>query len=109
MPNSSNYKGYCFWHPAKLVRTSLIGNGYFKSFGYTEEFEFKLRKFDKERNLVDEIIIDYLEMEEAFEVVSNTISGNIEAAKQADERFDTVRRPAKIENTEVKIDEDLLV
>lgn len=109
MPNSSNYKGYCFWHPSKLVRTLLVGNGYFKSFGYTDEFEFNLKKYDKNGKVIDEITIGSDEIEEAFGTVNDTIDGNIEASKKIDKVHISVKKPAKIENIEVEVDEDLLV
>ncbi len=64
MPNTSDYAGYKFWHPSKLVRYG--SNSYARSIGYTDEFTFKLfkngngkhNKFD----VIDEIEIDAEEL-----------------------------------------------
>lgn len=62
MKSNSNYSGYKFWHPAKLVR-SKKGN---YTFSFTEDFTFKLfkngngkwNKYDK----IDEVEIGFEEM-----------------------------------------------
>lgn len=41
MKHNSNYDGYVFWHPAKLVRSE----NKMKSFSFNETFTFKLKKF----------------------------------------------------------------
>ncbi|WP_064615498.1 hypothetical protein [Streptobacillus moniliformis] len=43
IPNNSEYSGYKFWHPAKLVR-SEGGRGYHMSLSFTKQFKFKLFK-----------------------------------------------------------------
>lgn len=47
MPNNSEWYGYKFWHPSKCVRTLSKGNGYFKTFSYTENWEFTIFKSNK--------------------------------------------------------------
>lgn len=71
MPSSSKYPNFVFWHPAKLVRKK----GKMMSFSFNNEFKFKIMKYGQGRynftQVVDEIEIDYKEMEEAFSKQEN--------------------------------------
>lgn len=99
MPNKSEYKGYTFWHPSKLVREEG-GKGYFVSFSYTDSFEFKVFKTGKNRNILDEQFLSPSEMEEAFNVVDEQISSNVES-------FLEVKEPIKV-TKEVELKEELM-
>lgn len=99
MPNKSEYKGYTFWHPSKLVREEG-GKGYFVSFSYTDSFEFKVFKTGKNRNVLDEQFLSPSEMEEAFNVVDEQISSNVDS-------FLEVKEPSKV-TKEVELKEDLM-
>lgn len=90
MPNKSDYVGYMFWHPSKLVRT-IGGKGYFKSFSYTDEFEFKIFKQGKNRQITAEALLSPEEMEEAFEIVNEQLS-------DTDECYLEVTEPTKIDD-----------
>lgn len=98
MPNKSDYAGYMFWHPSKLVRT-VGGNGYFMSFSYTDEFEFKVFKQNKSRKITAEEYLSSEDMEVAFEIVNEKLSEN-------DESYLEVTEPVKIDK-EVEIIEEL--
>ena len=98
MPNKSEYAGYKFWHPSKLVREEG-GNGYHMSFSFTEEFEFTLRKYGKNRQITAEIILDWKEMLKAFEQVNEQISGH-------EETYLEVAEPDKVDRM-VKVREEL--
>ena len=98
MPNKSEYAGYKFWHPSKLVREEG-GKGYHMSFSLTEEFEFTLRKYGKNRQITAEEVIGYAEMLEAFEQVNEQICGREEAYLE-------VAEPDKVDRT-VKVREEL--
>ena len=41
MKNNSNYNGFVFWHPAKLVRKE----GTMYTFSFNDEFKFNLKKY----------------------------------------------------------------
>jgi len=68
-PHKSNYDGYVFWHPAKLVREAG-GKGYFLTLSYTDEFEFRLKKYGKgqhnRREVIDECTVSGDEIAEIF-------------------------------------------
>ena len=98
MPNKSEYAGYKFWHPTKLVREEG-GKGYHMSFSFTEEFEFTLRKYGQNRQVTAEKIIGWDEMLEAFEQVNEQICGHEEAYLE-------VTEPNKVDRT-VKVREEL--
>lgn len=105
MPHNSNYDGYSFWHPRKLVRDGK--HSYAISLGYTEEFEFKLVKYGKgkynSKEIIDQTVIDYEEFEEAFGVMSE----NIVAPKTDNESYVIVQEPTKVEDKEIEIEECL--
>lgn len=98
MPNKSEYAGYKFWHPLKLVREEG-GKGYHMSFSFTEEFEFTLRKYGQNRQVTAEKIIGWDEMLEAFEQVNEQICGHEEAYLE-------VTEPNNVDRT-VKVREEL--
>ena len=98
MPNKSEYTGYKFWHPTKLVREEG-GKGYHMSFSFTEEFQFTIRKYGQNRQVTAEKIIGCDEMLEAFEQVNEQIGGH-------EETYLEVAEPDKVDKT-VKIREEL--
>lgn len=100
MPNRSGFAGYTFWHPSKLVRVEG-GKGYFISFSYTSDFEFKVFKQGKNRKVLSEYRMSPDEIETAFEVVNNELSS------RDDEHYLLVTEPVKIDD-EVKVNEELL-
>lgn len=103
MPNTSDYAGYKFWHPSKLVRYG--SNSYARSIGYTDEFTFKLfkngngkhNKFD----VIDEIEIDAEEFEEAFGCMEDCTR-----SKNKEESYLIVKEPEKVEK-EIEVEEEL--
>ena len=98
MPNKSEYAGYKFWHPSKLVREEG-GKGYHMSFSFAEDFEFTLRKYGQNHQVTAEKIIGWDEMFEAFEQVNEQICGH-------EETYLEVAEPDKVDKT-VKIREEL--
>ena len=70
MPQSSKYAGYMVWLPAKLVKAGR--NIQTIAFSFTNEFIFKLKRYDQEEfsdfHLIDVKDINALEFEKAFVV-----------------------------------------
>lgn len=87
MPHSSAYDGYCFWHPAKLIRNG--SNSYARTFGYTNDFTFKLKKYGQGRynsnKVIDEREITASEMEDAFRTSSPATWQNGESYVRVDQ------------------------
>lgn len=75
MPHSSQWDGYCFWHPAKLVREGR--NSASCSVSYHEGFTFRLKKYGKgrynSREAIAESEINAADFEEAFGAVNANI------------------------------------
>lgn len=105
MPHNSDYDGYCFWHPSKLVRDGRNKNAI--SIGYTEEFEFKLIKYGKgkynQKTILDEKKIDVEEFEASF----GTMNDNIVVPKKDAESYLKVEEPKKLER-KINVVEELM-
>lgn len=89
MPNNSSYKGFCFWHPKKLIREGRRKNAL--SLSYTDEFVFKISKKSNGKIIEDAINVDMFE--EAFDVIDS----NIVSPKK--ESYLIVKEPEKINKT----------
>lgn len=100
MPNKSEYKGWMFWHPSKLVREEG-GKGYWLSFSYTDEWDFKI--FKGKGQYRKEIELDVEDMEEAFGVVNDEIGTR---QTNDDKSYLEVTEPKPI-NKEVEVDDEL--
>lgn len=103
-PHNSNYDGFSFWHPAKLVRSGKHSASI--SVGYTDEFKFRLIKYGKgkynSKSIIDEIEISVEEFEEMFEVENQNI--NVPVIKN---EFET-HKPAEVEAIESNLKKELL-
>lgn len=75
MPHNSNYDGYSFWHPSKLVRDG--NHSYAISLGYTDDFTFNLKKYGHGKynkyQVIAEQTISVKEFEQAFGVMDENI------------------------------------
>lgn len=74
-PRSSNFGGFCFWHPTKLIRKGRHSASV--SIGYNDEWKFTIKKYGKgkyNRNeVIEEFTISVEDFEQAFEVVDENI------------------------------------
>lgn len=99
MPNKSEFKGYSFWHPAKLVREGRQVN--LVNMAYTDEFVFNLKKYGQGRynrkEVIDSVDITAEQMEECFEIVNNEL----------EESYLKVTEPEKID-VKFGVNKDLL-
>lgn len=101
MPHKSNYDGFVFWHPAKLVRDGRHSNSV--SVGYTDDFKFRIKRISQKTFAVlDEKEISVTEFEEAFGVMDE----NIIASKKDTENYLLIEDPQKVDK-EVKIMDEL--
>ncbi len=74
MPKGSDYAGFVFWHPAKLVEHCV---SYVEKISYTDDFEFRLFKNGKGRfnynQRIAEKTISAAEMRKAMKAMEITI------------------------------------
>lgn len=101
MPNNSEWHGYKFWHPLKCIHTLDKGNGYFKTFSYTDSWEFTIFKTNKKGDRTAKQILNAEEIERAFEVVNEQIG-----ADASTESYLEIEEPKKVEKT-VSVDNEL--
>lgn len=101
MPNNSEWHGYTFWHPSKCVRTLNRGKGYFKTFNYTDNWEFTIFKSNKKGERTAEQILTAKDMEKAFDVVNEQIS--VDASTES---YLEIEEPKKVDKT-VSINNEL--
>lgn len=104
MPHNSNYDGYSFWHPAKLVRDG--NHSYAISLGYTDDFTFNLKKYGKGRYNKHQVIAEQTISVKEFEKAFGVMSENIVAPKKDTESYLYVKEPEKIEK-DVEVLEEL--
>lgn len=104
MPHNSDFDGYKFWHPSKLVRKGRNSNSV--SISYNDQFTFKLKKYGNgkynKRDVIDEIDIDAEEFENAFCVMDENIT-----SKNYVSDYET-HKPQKIEPVEPQVEGELL-
>ena len=75
-PKSSEFKGYTFWHPLKCIHEGRHSASF--SLGYTDEWDFTIKKTGKKSfKVLDERSITVEEFEEAFGVVNENIQAPI--------------------------------
>lgn len=102
MPNKSNYSGYEFWHPRKLIRNG--SNSYSVSIGYTNDFVFKLKKYGKGKynfkDIIDEIDISAETFEKEFECMEDC------TREKSNETYLHITEPEKID-MEVTVKDEL--
>ena len=106
LPKKSNYSGWVFWHPSKLVRLEG-GKGYHYSFSFTEEFNFRLIKYGKgkynKNEIIDEVNLDCEKIKEIFRVMDDVISKN---ENEENESYLLIKEPQKIDD-DIEIEEEL--
>ena len=97
MPHKSDYDGWEFWFPSKLVREAFNRKDAM-NIGYNDDFIFHLKKYDTEKD------IDVKEFERAFCVVA----GNIDASITEEPEIPLIHIPDWIEPEEITADEELV-
>lgn len=89
LPLKSEYAGYTFWHPSKLIKEEGA-KGYHVSFYFSDTWVFNIFKSGKRKKL-DELSLSSDEMLNAFEIVHEEISGRKDIS---DDHYLIVEKPA---------------
>ena len=97
MPHKSDYDGWEFWFPSKLVREAFNRKDAM-NIGYNDDFIFHLKKYDTEKD------INVKEFERAFCVVA----GNIDASITEEPEVPLIHIPDWIEPEEINAYEELV-
>ena len=105
MPHSSDYDGFKFWHPSKLVREGR--NDGAVSIGYTEEFTFRLFKNGNGKHNSREIVAEETIDASEFELAFGRMDECIEAPKKDTESYVEVNEPEFKTPKETKVADEL--
>ena len=97
MPHKSDYAGWEFWFPSKLVREAFNRKDAM-NIGYNDDFIFHLKKYDTEKD------IDVKEFERAFCVVA----GNIDTSITEEPEVPLIHIPDWIEPEATTADKELV-
>ena len=97
MPHKSDYAGWEFWFPSKLVQEAFNRKDAM-NIGYNDDFIFHLKKYDTEKD------INVKEFERAFCVVA----GNIDASITEEPEVPLIHIPDWIEPEATTADEELV-
>ena len=103
MPHKSQFDGFSFWHPKKLVRPGC--NSYACELGYTDEWTFKLVKYGSGKwnqfEQIDNTSINAADFEEAFMPSNDNLN-----PKQPVNEFET-HKPETLTPTKVEALDEL--
>lgn len=101
MPSKSEYKGYAFWHPSKLVQNGKASCSV--KLMYTDCFEFRLKKYGQGKNnkysVVSEDTITAAELEEAF--------SSVYISEKNEESYLVISEPEKLFPEKVEVLDEL--
>lgn len=103
MPHGSDYDGWCFWHPAKLVREGRHSAAL--SLSYTDEFVFRLKKYGHGRYDWNEVLAEKEIGPEELEAAFCKTDGNIRAPEPKNP-YET-HRPAAVEPVKAEVAAEL--
>lgn len=78
-PHSSDYDGFCFWHPKKLVKSGRHSASV--SIGYNDEWKFVIKKYGRGKYNRNEVIQEFTIGVEEFEQAFGVVDENIKAPK----------------------------
>jgi hypothetical protein len=98
MPKKSEYSGFLFWHPKKLV-SNAGHKGYRISIGYTDDFKFNLKRYGKNNNVLQELVLNAQEMEVALhnEQLSQDVEEKIKSTVHTPEKL-SLSNKLEVEN-----------
>jgi hypothetical protein len=98
MPKKSEYSGFSFWHPKKIVKHAGH-KGYRISIGYTDDFTFNLKRYGKNNNVLQELSLTAKEIEVALnnEQLSQDVEKKIESTIHTPEKL-SLSNKLEVEN-----------
>ena len=78
-PHKSDFDGFCFWHPKKLVKSGRHSASV--CIGYTSDWKFVIKKHGKGKYNRNEVIEEFTISVEDFERAFEAVDENIKAPK----------------------------